>query len=139
MSTSETTKTQAAGSFEIGEWDDETFDEHPGAKLGRVRLTKTFTGDMVGTSEVHMLAVSTPTEKDEFQGAAYVAVERVTGSVHGRDGGFVLTHIAGEAHGMKVAVVPGSGIGELSGITGEVVITRHEDGAHTYTFDYQLD
>jgi hypothetical protein len=134
-----TVRTQAAGSFEIGEWDDETFDDQPGAKLGKVRLTKTFTGDIVGSSVVNMLAVSTPTEGDEFQGAAYVAVERLNGTVHGRDGGFVLTHTAGEAHGMKVAVVPGSGTGQLKGITGEIVISRHEDGSHTYTFDYQLD
>ncbi len=133
-----TTKIQAAGSFEIDEWEDETFDEQPGAKLGKVRLTKTFAGDVVGTSVVNMLAVSTPTEGDEFQGAAYVAVERVVGSVHGRAGGFVLTHTAGEAHGMRVAVVPGSGTGELKGITGEIVISRHEDGSHTYAFDYQL-
>ncbi len=137
MGTTEST-TQAAGSFEIGEWEDETFDEQPGAKLARVRLTKTFAGDLAGTSVVDMLAVSTPTDEDEFQGAAYVAVERVIGTVHGRDGGFVLTHTAGEAHGMKVAVVPGSGTGELQGITGELVISRHEDGSHTYTFDYQF-
>ena len=133
-----TTK-QAVGSFEIKDWEDETVDDEPGAKLGRVRLTKRFVGDLVGSSVVNMLAVSVPTERDEFSGAAYVAVERVVGAVHGRDGGFVLTHTAGEAHGMKVAVVPGSGIGELEGITGEIVITRHEDGSHTYAFDYQLD
>jgi hypothetical protein len=137
MSTTEST-TRAAGSFEIGEWEDETFDDQPGAKLGKVRLTKTFSGDLEATSVVNMLAVSTPTEGDEFQGAAYVAVERVHGAVHGRRGGFVLTHTAGEVHGMKVAVVPGSGTGELTGITGEIVISRHDDGSHTYVFDYRL-
>jgi hypothetical protein len=138
MSASESTRTRAAGTFEVDSWEDEVLDEGAGAKVGRARLRKTFAGDLTGTSVVDMLGVSVPGEDGEFQGVAYVAVERVRGSVHGRDGGFVLTHAAGAAHGMTVAVVPGSGDGALAGITGELSITRAEDGSHTYTFDYEL-
>jgi Protein of unknown function (DUF3224) len=127
---------QAKGTFEIGSWDERIFHEGERVRLGRTRLTKTFQGDLVGTSEVEMLGVHVPVG-GEFQGAAYVAVERVTGSLHGRSGGFVLTHVAGEAHGMTVAVVPGSGSGDLEGLTGEIRIVRHADGSHEYTLDYQ--
>jgi hypothetical protein len=133
------TKTKATGTFEIDSWDDETYDDGERAKLSRVRLTKTFAGDLVGTSTVDMLAVSTPAQGSaEYQGAAYVAAERFTGSVHGRAGGFVLVHAASGPHGMKVAVVPGTGSGELAGLSGEIAINRHEDGSHTYTFEYEI-
>ena len=133
------TKIKASGTFEIDSWNDDVYDDGADAKLSRVHLTKTFAGDLVGTSSVDMLAVSTPAEGGEaYQGAAYVAAERFTGSVHGRAGGFVLVHAAGAAHGMKVAVVPGSASGELAGLTGEIAISKHEDGSHTYTFDYEL-
>jgi hypothetical protein len=133
------TKTKASGSFEIDSWSDETYDDGVDAKLSRAHLSKIFAGDLVGTSTVDMLAVSVPAEGSaEYQGAAYVAAERFTGSVHGRAGGFVLVHAASAPHGMKVAVVPGSGSGDLAGITGELAITRHEDGSHTYAFEYEL-
>jgi len=131
------TKTQARGTFTVDSWSDETYDDGVDAKLGRARLTKTFAGDLVGTSSVEMLAVSLPGSGGEFEGAAYVAVERFTGSVHGRAGGFVLIHRAA-ADGMKVSVVAGSGSGELASVTGEIAISKHADGSHTYTFDYEL-
>lgn len=133
------TKTEASGTFEIDSWNDETYDDGVDAKLSTARLTKIFAGDLVGTSTVTMLAVSVPAEEsEEYQGTAYVATERFTGSVHGRAGGFVLVHVASAPHGMKVAAVPGSGSGDLAGITGELAINRHEDGSHTYTFEYEL-
>ena len=131
------TKIKAAGTFEIDEWKDDVYDDGSDVKLSRVRLTKTFAGDLAGTSEVHMLAVSTPAG-EEFQGAAYVAAEKFTGSLHGREGAFVMVHAASEPHGMKVAVIPGSASGDLKGLTGQLAISRHEDGSHTYAFDYEL-
>jgi hypothetical protein len=130
---------QATGTFEIDSWNDEIYDKGDGASLGRTRLTKVFSGDLVGRSAVDLLAVSVPVAgSEEQQGAAYVAVERFTGSVRGRSGGFVLTHVASRAQGMSVSVVDGSADGELAGLTGTLHISRHEDGSHTYTFDYQL-
>lgn len=132
------TKIKGSGTFVLDSWNDDVFDDGVDAKLSRVRLTKTFAGDVVGTSVVEMLAVSTPGEGGEFEGAAYVAVERFAGSVHGRDGGFVMVHAASGPHGMKVAVIPGTGAGDLAGITGELAISRHEDGSHTYELAYEL-
>jgi hypothetical protein len=133
------TKTKASGTFEIGSWKDDVYDDGVDARLSRVHLTKIFAGDLVGTSAVDMLAVSVPGEgSPEYQGVAYVAAERFIGSVRGRAGGFVLVHVASGPHGMKVAVVPGWGSGELAGLTGELVISRHEDGSHTYALEYEL-
>lgn len=103
--------------------------------IGRARITKTFTGDLVGTSVTEIQTVGT-TEGPR----AYVGVERVEGALHGRKGGFVLTHIAGVVDGepwMKWQIVPTSGTGELEGITGEGQIVSN-DAAHTFTLDYDL-
>lgn len=132
------TKIKATGTFTVDSWSEETYDETARAKLGKVALAKTFAGDVVGTSTVNMLAVSTAGEGGEFEGAAYVAVEGFSGSVHGREGGCVLVHVASASHGMKVAVIPGTGTGDLTGLSGEIAIKRHEDGSHTYTFEYEL-
>src|SRR5436190_19215969 len=72
MSASESTRTRAAGTFEVDSWEDEVLDEGAGAKVGRTRLRKTFAGDLTGTSVVDMLGVSVPGEDGEFQGVAYV-------------------------------------------------------------------
>jgi hypothetical protein len=72
--------------------------------------------------------------------AGYVAMERVTGSLHGRNGSFVLQHSATMTRGepqLSVTVVPDSGTGELVGLAGSMRI-QVEDGRHAYTFDYRL-
>jgi hypothetical protein len=69
-----------------------------------------------------------------------VALERVTGSLHGREGSFVLQHSSTMARGVQqqtIAVVPDSGTSELRGLTGQLVI-RIEAGQHFYDFEYVL-
>jgi hypothetical protein len=73
--------------------------------------------------------------------AVYVAIERVDAAVDGRKGTFVLRHSAlGSAAGgdMRVDVLPGSGTGELAGLTGELTIAKSDADEHTYAFEYQL-
>jgi hypothetical protein len=68
-----------------------------------------------------------------------VAIEHFTGSVAGKSGSFVLQHFglmeAGEAD-LKVVIVPGSGTGELAGVSGTLTIDN-EDGNHSYILDYE--
>ncbi|AXB44617.1 DUF3224 domain-containing protein [Amycolatopsis albispora] len=118
--------------FTVDNWEPSTLDEAEGAELGQVRLTKTFTGAVEGTSTVTMLSAISET------GQAYVAFERFSVSVEGRKGGFVLQHAA-LADSYELKILPGSGIGELAGITGSAMITKHEDGGHTLELDYLLD
>lgn len=52
----------------------------------------------------------------------------------------MLRHSAvGSATGgsMSVDVVPGSGTGDLAGLSGTFSIERSPEGEHTYSFDYQ--
>ncbi len=79
------------------------------AKLDRMTIDKQFHGDLAAASLGEMLAIRT-----EVQGSAgYVAMERVTGSLHGRKGSFVLQHSGTMNRGVSLlalTVVPDSGI-----------------------------
>ena len=100
-------------------------------------LAKTFFGELVATSSGHMLAATTPTEGS----AGYVAMERVTGTLHGRHGSFVLQHSGTMARGvglLEVSVVPDSGTDDLAGLTGDMAIDV-SDGVHHYAFTYEFD
>jgi len=131
------TNRTATGTFDMHAWTPTEYDTQPGAQLTKVSAQKAFHGDIEGTSSAELIMVAVP-DGDEYQGAAYVGVERISGSVHGHAGNFVVTHIADAATGMTVAVVPGSGTGELAGLSGHLTIDRTDDGSHTYTFEYDL-
>jgi hypothetical protein len=127
--------TTTTGRFDLTSWDEEVIDDAEGAKLVRARNTKSFQGGVTGTSAAELLQALAG------EGAAvYVAIERVDAAVDGRKGTFVLRHSALMADGdgdMRVDVVPHSGTGELTGLTGTLTIEM-VDGEHTYTFDYAL-
>ena len=106
------------------------------ANLGRMTIDKQFQGDLAASSLGEMLSAM-----GQVQGSAgYVAIERVTGSLHGKRGSFVLQH-----HGimnravpqMSVMVVPDSGTDQLTGLRGAMQILI-EDGRHSYVFEYDL-
>lgn len=114
-----------------------TTDELSGAStLGRLAIEKQFTGDLIGVSAGEMLSAGTPVKGS----AGYVAIERVTGALHGRTGTFVLQHSGTMTRGspeLIVSVVPDSGSGELTGLSGTMRIII--DGKrHSYEFDYAL-
>jgi hypothetical protein len=110
--------------------------EAEAAKFGRMSLDKKFSGDLEATSKGEMLAAMT-----EVKGSAgYVAMERVSGTLGGRTGTFVLQHSGTMTRGfpqMSVQVVPDSGTGDLAGLAGSMTI-KIEDGNHFYEFEYQL-
>ena len=128
----------AAGTFEIESWDEKPYDEQEGARLTRTRLTKTFSGDVEGESTAELLMAY----GSEEGSAAYVGLERVTGSVHGRSGSFVLRHSATMERGKGTSsldVVPASGTGELRGLRGKVSISAEPGGRHSFTLDYDFE
>jgi Protein of unknown function (DUF3224) len=109
----------AAGTFDLDRFDDQPpHDDRDGVSLARAHITKTFHGDLAGTSETDIMTVHTD------HPAAYVGIERFDGTLHGRKGGFVLQH--------------STGTGELAGIRGEGQIVIGQDGGHSYTLDYEL-
>lgn len=108
----------------------------PAEGLGRFSLDKQLHGDLEGTGRGEMLTAGDP----KAGAAGYVAIERVTGTLGGKNGSFALQHSGTmDAEGVKltVTVVPGSGTGELKGIAGTFTI-HNQGGNHSYDFDYTL-
>jgi hypothetical protein len=108
-----------------------------GSPLGRLTIDKQFHGDLEGTSKGEMLTAGSPTVKSS---AGYVAVERVTGKLHGKKGTFALQHTGVMTRGegsLTITVVPDSGTGELTGLTGSMSIDMSK-GNHAYTFEYSI-
>jgi Protein of unknown function (DUF3224) len=129
--------TTVQGTFDITRWDDSTYLDADGIKLGAVDVAKTFRGGLEGTSTARLLTAGGPVPTS----AGYVAIERFVGSVDGVEGSFVLQHSAVMSGGdgdMSVQIVPDSGTGKLSGISGTLRIDRDADGGHSYRLDYEV-
>ena len=126
----------ARGALHVTTEAEPPFLERDGNKLSRNIVRKEFSGDMIGTSEAQMTAAYTGTPGS----AGYVAIEHFIGSVDGRSGSLVLQHSGimakGEAE-LIVRIVPDSGTGELTGISGTLEIDNR-DGKHSYVLDYEL-
>ena len=107
-----------------------------GAELGRMSIDKQFRGALEATSKGEML-----TAMGGVKGSAgYVAMERVSGTLDGRSGSFALQHSSTMNRGtptQNIAVVPDSGTGELTGLSGSLTIVI-ADGSHSYDFEYAL-
>jgi len=105
--------------------------------LNRMTLDKHYHGDLEGTGSGQMLTAGT-----EVKGSgAYVAIEKVAGSLKGRSGSFVLQHtgtMTQNAPQLTILVVPDSGTGELKGLTGKMMINIAADGKHSYDLEYAL-
>jgi len=106
------------------------------ATLGRMTIQKQFHGGLDAASKGQMLTAGTAVKNS----AGYVAIERVTGKLNGRSGSFILQHNATMTRGapyLNIIVVPDSGTGELTGISGKMDV-QITDKEHRYTFEYEL-
>lgn len=126
----------ARGAFEV------TLEPQPsepiqnGGPPHRMTIRKRFAGDLVGDAAGQMLSATTEVEGS----AGYVAIERISGTLAGRPGSFVLHHLGTMDRGapsLTITVVPDSGTDELAGIRGSMLIDV-VDGAHSYEFSYEL-
>lgn len=126
----------AAGPFDVTVTPQGQPDVRDSVTTGRMTIDKRYHGDIEGTGVGEMLSAMTITEGS----AGYVAMERVTGTLHGRSGSFVVQHsgtMARGAQALSITVVPDSGTGELAGLAGNMRI-RIEERKHFYEFDYEL-
>lgn len=125
------------GSFDVKLTPEGLEDKAEGSTLGRMSIAKQFHGDLDAASKGQMLTGMT----DVPGSAGYVAIERVSGTLKGRRGSFVLQHTGtmSKANGyqLSVTVVPDSGSGQLVGLQGKLDI-QVVDGKHRYEFEYTL-
>ena len=130
-----TMTTKAIGTFDV------TLAPLKGAEdsdslMERMSIEKVFHGDLEGTSKGQML-----TGGDYTKGSAgYVAIERVIGKLNGKDGSFILQHSAtmhAGSQSMSMTIVPGSGTGALTGISGTLEIIL-EGKKHSYALNYSI-
>jgi hypothetical protein len=128
---------KASGQFQISLIPLDTYaDGTDGITLGRLAIEKEFEGALDATSSGEMLSASTSVDGS----AGYVAIEQVSGILSGRKGSFVLQHFGTKNRGsdrLVLEVVPDSGSGELTGLTGTMRI-RIDGEHHYYDFEYEL-
>lgn len=126
----------AAGSFDVNLVPQPLANADAGPLMGRLSINKTFSGDLQATSQGEMLSAGTAVKGS----AGYVAMERVTGTLHGKSGSFVLQHSGTMNRGapqLTVSVVPDSGTDELTGLSGTLTI-QIADGKHSYVMEYEI-
>jgi len=128
--------TNATGTFEVKVTPQPSDDKTDDATLGRMTIDKQIHGDLEATSKGQMLTAGTSVKGS----AGYVAIERVSGTLHGRTGTFILQHTGTMTRGalqLSITVVPDSGTGQLTGLNGKMDI-QIADGKHSYDFAYAL-
>jgi hypothetical protein len=108
-----------------------------GPNLGRMSLDKQYHGDLNAAAKGEMITAAGLAVKES---AAYSAVERVSGTLHGKRGSFALQHTGIMNRGkptLTITVVPDSAAGDLTGLTGRMDIII-EGKRHSYVFEYEI-
>lgn len=126
----------AKGTFDVKLVPQGAEDKGEGSTLGRLSLDEQFHGDLEGTAKGEMLTALT----DVKGSAGYVAIERVTCTLDGRHGSFVLLHrgiMSRGAQDLTITVVPDSGAGQLVGLAGQFNL-KIVEGKHFYDLEYTL-
>lgn len=125
----------ATGTFEVASWNEEPYEEWDGGKLTRASVGLKLAGDIDGAASVVWLMCYRSDGTAQFTGLL-----RVDGTVGRRAGSFVVEDRGaydGTEASSRWAVVPGSGTGELAGITGEG--RRAPSGSpEAFELDYEL-
>jgi hypothetical protein len=127
---------QVKGKFEVKRSAEPAVDMGEGVEAGHFRFDKQFEGPLTATSVVHMMAAMTDTPGS----GAYVAIERLRGTLDDRSGTCLFAHLGVMERGapsLDLAVVPDSGTDGFAGLRGRMAIDI-VDGQHFYTFDYTL-
>ena len=123
--------------FEIVSWNEQPYDEAPNTrKLARARVVKRFAGDLVGEGTLDYLFLYR-----EDGSATFVGLERVTGTLLGRSGTFVLQHLGSWADNVARStyeIIAGSATGELAGLSGAGVSAVTHATPHPFALDVEL-
>jgi len=129
--------THATGKITVKKYEPAPYDQPAdGPALFRIHVEEDFSGDIEGSGVAEFLQ----TARSESE-ASFVGVERVTGSLGGRSGSFVLQDQGTVKDGVVSGtwfVVPGSGSGELVGLRGEGGFTAALGEDADITLDYRF-
>ena len=126
----------AVSSFTNDLYNEERYAEAEGVELTQVHISRTFSGDLAGKSTAELLIAKSK------GGGGYIGHDLIRGTLGGKSGSFVFQHggvMGPEGVSNTGTIVPGSGTGEFTGITGEGTMLADEQGNHTLTFDYALE
>ena len=135
----ESTRSHATGKTNVTVWDPKPYDKPTdGPALLQIHLEEDFSGDIQGSGVAESLWAQLAEDA-----ASMVGMARVTGSIAGRSGTFLL-QVQGTLQGATVSstwfVVPGSGTGQLSGLRGEGGFTgQRGQGGSDIALDYWFE
>ena len=127
---------KANARFAIKKWDEVPIAEGTQPRMTRASVTKTFTGDIEGESHVEYVMVYRADGS-----ATFVGMERISGSIGGKNGTFVLQRVGTFENGQakeSYSVVAGSGSGELEGLTGSGQSDVGHGMEHPFELNYEL-
>jgi Protein of unknown function (DUF3224) len=129
--------TQAKATFDVSSWEEASYSElDGGTKLTRATWAQSWHGDAEGEEKVGCLMYYGP------DGTVFTeSLSTFVGTLGGRSGSFVLRGTGGYGDGVATAtltVVPGSGTGELAGLTGAAASAAGHDMTGTIEFEYDL-
>jgi hypothetical protein len=113
--------------FSVTGWDEQALDGIDGDWVGAVRMSKSFSTGLIGTSSA-LFASSGPVEGER----AYVAIERIEGTTDDGLTGSVTVHHGGLESDPTTwfgHVVPHSGTGDFADWRGSARIEHDDEGA----------
>ena len=124
------------GSFRVGSWDENAYDERDGRRLTKASVTQQFEGDVAGEGAAEWLMAY------HADGTArFVGLQLVDGQVAGRRGTFVL-ETSGEFDGRvarwEASVVLGSSTGELADLSGRGRFEAPHGSEASYELEVEL-
>ena len=131
------TEMLATATFVLKHWDEKPYDEADGVpKLTRASVLYAFDGELVGEGRLEYLMVYLPDAS-----ALFVGYQRFVGRVGNREGTFIFQHGGRFAAGVASdtwKVMPGSGTGELTGITGQVEFSSSHAERYEIIFEFDV-
>lgn len=116
-----------AGTFQVSGWDSRDYESAEGVTLAQVTLNKRYVGALKGTGTTTLLTATGPGGP-----AAYVGLERFTGTLGGQPGSAVLRHSVAEPPATAL-LIPTAGQGVFEGRRGVLNIEIDGEGTHHYT------
>jgi hypothetical protein len=124
--------------FTIEGWDEKPYAElEDGGKLTNASVKQVLSGDIEGEGAVEWLMCYRPDHT-----AYFVGLQRITGRIGDRTGGFVAAQTDGTFDGKEargaLSVVPGSASGELEGLRGSGEFRAPRGGEASISLDYVI-